>query len=163
MLRLMVIRHAKSSWNSDAQTDHARPLNKRGRRDAPRVGEHLAELGWTPELVLCSDSMRTRETWKLMREAFHPDPDVRYSRKLYHADVGNFVDAVAAVPKTFKTVAVIGHNTGWEEVVEMLCGDYHRMTTCNAALFELDEKKWTRALTRAGDWKLVDLVRPKEI
>ena len=64
--RLLVTRHAKSSWKSGEDSDHARPLNKRGRRDAPRVAAHLVGLGWVPEQVLSSDSQRTRETLGLM-------------------------------------------------------------------------------------------------
>ena len=62
--RLIVLRHAKSAWDTDAATDHERPLNKRGRRDALRVAEKIAKLGWQPEQVISSDAERTRETWK---------------------------------------------------------------------------------------------------
>jgi hypothetical protein len=74
--RLMIMRHAKSAWSSDVASDHERPLNKRGRRDAPRVGKRLAKLGWVPEFVVSSDSRRTRETWERMQRRF---PEVRVS------------------------------------------------------------------------------------
>ncbi len=61
--RLIVMRHAKSSWKHAGLTDHQRPLNKRGRKDAPRVARALIERGWTPRRVLSSDAARTRETW----------------------------------------------------------------------------------------------------
>ena len=73
--RIIVMRHAKSSWKSGARDDHARPLNKRGRRDAPRIAARLAELGWVPERVISSDSERTRQTWARMEEAFDLPPD----------------------------------------------------------------------------------------
>ena len=69
--RLMVMRHAKSSWKSQVPTDHERPLNERGRRDAARVGKRLAELGWVPDFVVSSDSRRT----------FIPAPARRCARK----------------------------------------------------------------------------------
>ena len=59
--RLMLMRHAKSSWKSQVPTDHERPLNERGRRDAARVGKRLAKLGWLPDVVVGSDSRRTEE------------------------------------------------------------------------------------------------------
>jgi len=65
--RLMLMRHAKSAWQSQAPSDHERPLNERGRRNAPRVGKRLAELGWVPDHVIGSDSRRTRETWERMQ------------------------------------------------------------------------------------------------
>src|SRR5262245_30773186 len=79
---LMLMRHAKSSWKSPAQTDHARPLNKRGRHDAPRVGKRLAQDGWVPDRVVSSDSRRTRETWERM-ERYFPDARVSFTRALY--------------------------------------------------------------------------------
>ena len=69
--RLIVMRHAKSSWKSDAETDHLRPLNKRGRDSAPLVAARLVELGWIPEAVYSSDSLRTRETWDGMMNALY--------------------------------------------------------------------------------------------
>ncbi len=162
MLRLLVIRHAKSSWKSDAPDDHSRPLNKRGRRDAPRIGEYLAEHEWTPEHVISSDSERTRETWKRMKVAFDPEPEIECTRSLYHAGVDEVIEAIEAIDDP-DTVAVIGHNPGWEDVVEYFCGEYHRITTCNVAVLEIDESQWANAARRQGEWRLVKLIRPKEI
>ena len=159
-LRLLVIRHAKSSWKSDAPTDHARPLNKRGKRDAPRVGAHLAEIGWVPELVLSSDAMRTKETWRLMRGEL-PDAPVSFLPQLYHASVADVVDALSDASGV-KTVAVIGHNPTWEYLVEWLCGEETRMTTCNAALLTREGADWASAL-KQGSWTLEKVVLPREL
>ncbi len=80
-MRLIIMRHAKSDWNSGAASDHARPLNKRGRRDAPRVANRLGELGWQPDYVISSDSRRTRETLELMLPHLNhgSDPTVDFS------------------------------------------------------------------------------------
>jgi len=78
--RLIIMRHAKSSWTSGAATDHQRPLNKRGRRDAPRIGARLQHLGWLPDLVIASDSERTRETWQRMKVEFPHSIEQRFSR-----------------------------------------------------------------------------------
>ncbi|MBK6580418.1 MAG: histidine phosphatase family protein [Sandaracinaceae bacterium] len=67
MRRLLLTRHAKSDWSTEAPDDHARPLNKRGRRDAPRVGALVQSLGWRPELVLCSSAQRALETLSGLR------------------------------------------------------------------------------------------------
>jgi phosphohistidine phosphatase SixA len=77
--RLMIMRHAKSSWKGQVPTDHDRPLNTRGRRDAVRVGKRLAKLGWVPDLVVSSDSRRTRETWERMQRRF-PEARVSFTR-----------------------------------------------------------------------------------
>ena len=82
--RLIIMRHAKSSWTSGAASDHQRPLNKRGRRAAPLVAARLRDLGWIPDLVIASDSERTRETWQRMRAEFPQAIEERYSHSFYH-------------------------------------------------------------------------------
>ena len=63
MLRLLVIRHAKSSWKDASLSDHERPLNKRGKRDAPRVADAIKKMDWVPDHVLCSDARRAVDTF----------------------------------------------------------------------------------------------------
>jgi len=161
--RLLVTRHAKSSWKSGADGDHARPLNKRGRRDAPRVAAHLVGLGWVPERVLSSDSQRTRETLGLMLEVLEPEPEVEFSRELYLAGPQEVAEALAEVSDSVETLMVLGHNNGWEDVVAWLSGEIVQLTTANAALLSCSEATWTEALAAAGEWTLHEVVRPKEL
>ena len=163
MKRLIVLRHAKSSWKSGAPDDHARPLNKRGRRDAPRVAARLAELGWTPERVISSDAKRTRQTWARMEDALGEAAEVVFTRELYMAGVNEVREALAALPDEVATAMVIGHNPGWEEVVAWLCGEETRMTTANAALLVGEGESWEEALGAPGTWELERVVRPKEL
>ena len=83
-MRLILMRHAKSSWTEVGLTDHQRPLNARGRRDAPRMAAALHDLDMAPDLVLSSDSVRTRATWALMEDRF-PEAEVRWLPSLYLA------------------------------------------------------------------------------
>ena len=159
--RLLVT--AKSSWKSGADGDHARPLNKRGQRDAPRVAAHLVGLGWVPEQVLSSDSRRTRQTLALMLEVLEPEPEVEFSRALYLAGPQEVADALGSVSDSLETVMVLGHNNGWEEVVTWLSGEEVVLTTANAALLSCDEATWAEALAAAGEWTLHEVVRPKEL
>ncbi len=159
--RLIMMRHAKSAWDTDAPSDHARPLNKRGRRDAPRVGAHLAERGWLPEVVLSSDSARTRETWERMSAAFDR-VEVCFLPTLYAAGVGEVAEALRRVPDQIGTVLMLGHNPGWEEVVERLTGAPVLMTTANAALLELEAESWAQAASSDG-WRMEAIIRPKEL
>src|ERR1700752_2871177 len=116
--RIILMRHAKSSSKSDALTDHARPLNKRGKKDAPRIASHLAERDWVPELVLASDSERTRQTWGLMESAFEKKPpEVAFTRRLYLAGIGEVKSELMLVPPEVRTLMLLGHNDGWEEVL----------------------------------------------
>ena len=160
--RVIVLRHAKSSWKTNA-ADHERPLNKRGRRDAPVVAAHLAELGWTPERVISSDAMRTQETWGLMADAFEGAPEVTFTSELYLAGPEEVASALTGLDDDVATVMVIGHNDGWERVVTWLSGADESMTTCNAALLSVEADCWAEAIFLAPGWALHEVVRPKEL
>ena len=166
--RLIVMRHAKSDWGTDAPPDHDRPLNKRGRKDAPRIAQRLCEGGWIPEIVLSSDSQRTRETYGRMSDALSEslgsEPQVLFLGSLYHAGVAALESALSEVPDNTQTVMALGHNPGWEQVVGQFCGEWVRMTTANAALLTIEANHWADAATaRPGSWTLVDVLRPKEL
>jgi len=162
-LRLIVMRHAKSSWDSDAPTDHARPLNKRGRRDAPRIAARLVEIGWTPQQVLSSDAQRTRETFELMSEVFDPAPPVEFLSSLYHAGPRDVVYSAAELAASIEVAMVLGHNPGWQTTVAWLSGEQIVMTTANAALLECHGESWPDALRSRGQWTLQEVLRPKEL
>jgi phosphohistidine phosphatase len=159
--RLMLMRHAKSSWTSHVPTDHERPLNERGRRDAARVGKRLAKLGWVPDVVVGSDSRRTEETWERMQKRF-PDARVRFTRALYASGPGELRSEVARLSADVRTVLVLGHNPGWEEAVEELSGREVRITTANVVLLKGEGATWREALER-GAWSVAGVIRPKQL
>ena len=159
--RLIIMRHAKSSWTSGAATDHLRPLNKRGRREAPRVGARLQDLGWLPDLVIASDSERTRETWQRMKAEFPHSIEQRFSRAFYPGGLSAITNECSMLTEDVSTLLVLGHNPGWEDAVSGLCGEWVRMTTANAALLESDADDWAQAIE--ATWELVEVLRPKEL
>lgn len=156
--QLILLRHAKSSWKHDLP-DHERPLNKRGRRDAPRIGAAIAELGWVPERVVCSTAARTRETLRRVIDQLSPLPEITFDERLYLGDLAEIRGALDALPAELGRVMVVGHNPGWEDAVEQLSGIPTRITTCNAALLEGAGGSWGAALQ--GAWDLVDVLRPR--
>lgn len=159
--RLIIMRHAKSSWTSGAATDHQRPLNKRGRRDAPRIAARLQELSWLPDLVIASDSERTRETWQRMKVEFPHSIEQRFSRAFYPGGLSAITNECSMLTEDTSTLLVLGHNPGWEDAVSGLCGEWVRMTTANAALLESDADNWAQAIE--ATWELVEVLRPKEL
>ena len=161
-MRLIVMRHAKSAWNTDAQSDHDRPLNKRGRRDAPRVAARLAELGWIPDKAVSSDSQRTRETWARMSERLPAGIAVAFLRPLYLATPAT-LRGVLATELDVATGLVLGHNPGVEELVRWLTGEAVAMKTACAALLELDADGWKAGLDQRGDWDIATVIRPREL
>ena len=132
---LVLVRHAKSSWDSDVD-DPDRPLSGRGRRDARAVGELLIERGLTPDLVLCSTATRTRQTWAGATAAGANAGQVRFERSIYHAWVPELVHLVRSVADTVPTLLMIGHAPGIPDLVEHLAEREH------------DSEMWARLDTK---------------
>ncbi|PUB14178.1 SixA phosphatase family protein [Yoonia sediminilitoris] len=108
--RLILIRHAKSSWDDIDADDHARVLNDRGVKSATAIGDWMAGQGLCPDLVLCSDSARTLETAKLALAQLSHAPELLLDPNLYHAAPGTLLDLLRK--QTVQTVGLIGHNPG---------------------------------------------------
>jgi phosphohistidine phosphatase SixA len=159
--RFIIMRHAKSSWDSGAEADHDRPLNDRGRRDAPRVARRLNELGWVPQFILSSDARRTRETCGLMLPEWEEGIEVDFLAALYLAGSSSLQDELPRVSDEVETLLAVGHNPGWEEVVHRLSGDSITMKTASAALMESECPTWGDAFRQA--WSVVDVVHPRGI
>lgn len=149
--RLIVMRHAKSSWKDPKLDDHERPLNKRGRRDAPMVADAIFERGWIPELILVSSSKRTLQTLEGMSHRMGKTPfEVRSG--IYHATV---IDLMGELEDMLDngTTMIIGHNPGSEILVNHLSGEWHTMPTATAVLL----------LHSGSSWSVEAVIRPKEI
>ena len=162
--RLIVMRHAKSSWKEPYESDHVRPLKSRGRREALCTAQELVDSGWSPEMVLSSDSTRTQETWVCMAESLNGTlvAPVQFTRELYHAGLDALKTQLRGLPDEVNTVLVLGHNPGWEEAVERLTGlTYVVMKTAHAALLHAPAGSWADALAREGAWKLERVIDPR--
>ncbi|MFJ4521506.1 SixA phosphatase family protein [Streptomyces sp. NPDC088810] len=119
--RLVVLRHAKSAWPEGVE-DHRRPLSPRGLRDAPAAGRALA-AGSLPDLALCSTAVRARRTWELASAEWATPPPVRYDRRLYAAGVRELLEVVHEAPAQVRTLLLVGHNPGLEDLVLTLAAD----------------------------------------
>lgn len=118
MKRLILTRHAKSSWDDPASPDHDRPLNERGRTAAADLGQWLASRGYVPEEVLCSDAVRTQSTWEGIAPALPGTPILTLKPTLYHAAA----DVMLAVLRhaAADVVMMIGHNPGISEFAQKI-------------------------------------------
>ena len=120
--RLVLLRHAKSSWEDDLP-DAERPLAPRGRRDAAAAGHWLAEHVGRPDLVLCSTSVRTRQTWALAAEA-EPDvlgpASVRFEQAIYEAWSDTLLSLVRGLPSEVTTAVLVGHGPGLPDLADRL-------------------------------------------
>ena len=110
MLTLSLLRHAKSSWKDPTIDDHDRPLNTRGKAEAPVMGKAMAEHGLDPDLVLCSTARRTRDTLQLVLPALKSEPKVVYEDGLYHGTPQEMLDLLHEVTPGVTQVLLVGHN-----------------------------------------------------
>lgn len=108
------MRHAKSSWK-EPFPDHERPLNKRGRKAAKKMGKWLAKTGWIPDLILSSDARRAVETARRVRKGLQRDIPIRTNPSLYEADAHRIFDVIAEMEDLIESLLIIAHNPGISE------------------------------------------------
>ncbi len=118
--RLVLLRHAKSSWDTDAARDFDRPLAERGEAAAPDVGRFLVERDLAPEWVLCSPAVRTCATWALVRAGLDVPPVEVFDPALYLASARTLLLRIHETPARVSSLVVIGHNPGLRDLAAEL-------------------------------------------
>ncbi len=158
---LILMRHAKSSWDAPATSDHARPLNGRGRRSAKALGDWMRAQGWIPDQVLCSSSARTRETFAGLKVPLAGE----FTDDLFHAGPEQMLPLLARA--SGQTVLLLGHNPGIAEFAEQLVSskpdharffDYPTGATLVVS-FDIDD--WNRL--RPGTGNVLDFTVPRDL
>ena len=145
------MRHAESSNDYRGLVDHDRPLNARGRSDASRVANALAERGWLPQLVLVSSSTRTLETLEAMAPRNGgAKTDIR--PEIYHAGISTLLIQLEDMLDEGTTM-ILGHNPGSEVLISHLTGEWHAMPPAAAALLA----------ESGGDWSIEGIIHPREL
>ncbi len=119
--QLVLLRHAKSSWDEAQLDDQDRPLAPRGCRAAKKIGIYLHREGIEPDLILCSSAARARQTFDLLH--LGPKAEVLFEDGLYGASAGTLLARLRQVTDTAGSVLVIGHNPGVEDLAATLAGD----------------------------------------
>jgi phosphohistidine phosphatase len=114
--RLLLLRHAKSSWDDVGLADHDRPLAPRGHRAVEKLRRHLRRLGLAPDLVLCSTARRAVQTFRGIEPAFPSGTPVDMCPELYAATAGELCERVRRSPESARWVLVIAHNPGLEDL-----------------------------------------------
>ncbi|OYU38665.1 MAG: phosphoglycerate mutase [Pseudorhodobacter sp. PARRP1] len=165
MKRLILTRHAKSAWDDPLTPDHDRPLNERGKAAAADLGQWLASRGYVPQKVLCSDAVRTRQTWSGIAPALPATPLMELKPALYHAGV----DVMLAVLRHAQAdvVMMIGHNPGIAEFAEKLVAqaplnpEFSRYPTGATLVADFAVDSWDQV--GFGQGVTVDFVIPREM
>ena len=158
MKRLLVMRHAKSDWSRPDQEDFDRPLNKRGRKDVPRVAGFLEACGGAPDLVLASAAVRAQETAVRLVEELEEGPQLVLDGRLYMAAPDTLSEVLSAAAGQAGTALVIAHNPGMEQWIARLTGARVRLPTAAVARVDLEVPRWEGPLE---DGVLQWLVTPR--
>ena len=162
MKRLILLRHAKSSWSDHGLPDFERSLSTRGERDAPRMGARLRERGIRPDLVLSSPALRARRTAKLVAEALgYPDDAIRLDATLYLAAPEEILALVTVQADTVNCLLVVGHNPGLTEVTNLLLPELElaNLPTAGTVVVDCTTERWTEV--RNAQRRLVYYDYPK--
>ncbi len=166
MKRLILIRHAKSSWSSGAADDQSRPLNDRGRAAAGKVGNWLKNEGYVPDQVLSSNATRCAQTWEGMAPALGATPDVSFEEALYLAGPQAMLAALHAA--TGNTVMMLGHMPGIGEFARDLRRDpppaheaFRKYPTGAVTVLDFKVNGW--ADVQVGSGKFVAYTAPRAL
>lgn len=161
MKTLLLLRHAKSSPEKSDLPDHERPLSKRGKKEAPRVGSYLKEAGLVPDLILSSTARRAHDTAEAVAEASGFEGQVELYQDLYMSDTASYLDILRCMPEYANRVLVVGHNPDVEELLTVLTEVQEHMATAALAVINLPISTWEE-LTEATDGSLQNLWVPRE-
>ncbi|WP_294536498.1 histidine phosphatase family protein [uncultured Rhodoblastus sp.] len=159
MRRLLLFRHAEAV-HCDKYSDWERPLTAAGRDKASRVGAFLAETHQRIDLVLASDSVRTRETWEVAQAAYAGTPEVQFDRKLYHAERRDLMAMARDLPDSVESAIVVGHNPAIAEFAVHFAGSGERDALARLtrgfppgglAILDADIEQWRQLRWGAGE------------
>jgi phosphohistidine phosphatase len=168
MKTLLLMRHAKSSWDNPALADHDRPLTPRGRKGAALIAKYLRRGGLEPSIVLCSSATRARETLEQLRPSFSDSTIIKFEPKLYGADSKELMTRIRRLSQASQSALVIGHNPAIQELVLALVpkgrkSDAIRQKFPTAALAILDVSIDEWRLLKPGEISLASFVTPKRL
>ena len=165
---LLLLRHAKSDWDTGVAEDFERPLAKRGKKDARHMGQWMHREGLTPDYVVCSPAFRAQETgYRICKELGISKKDIHFDRRLYEADVTALLAVLSECPKGRNNVMLVGHNPGLEELLTWLWGEETALPEDGkllppATLASLRmPKDWTRLEHGCG--RMIFLTRPRSL
>lgn len=169
MLRLMLLRHAKSAWPAGTD-DHGRPLAERGRQAASLIGRAMAGQGLVPDLAIVSTARRAQETWALVEPCLGAPVARRDEPRIYEAGTAAILAAIGEVEPGMATLLVVGHNPGFERLAAELVGEGdkrerarlgRKYPTAGLAVIDFDAGRWSDI--ERGEGTLVHFITPKSL
>ncbi len=163
MKTLYLLRHAKSSWKYDDLSDIDRPLNKRGKENAPKIGQYLKKKKVNPQIIISSPSKRTLSTAEIIsNEIGYKEKNLRIEMKLYAANLNDLIELVNKLGDNLNEVMLVGHNPSFTLAVEYFSGELlENLPTCGCAKIDFAVNTWRKVGKNNG--KIKFLISPKSI
>lgn len=161
MKTLIIMRHAKSSWKQAGQTDHDRPLNRRGKDAAPLMGRRIAGASLRPDLILCSTAERAKQTCEAVVEAADWSIEPIFTKQLYLATPSAIRSTLTEYCDSADTIMVIAHNPGLSEFTQELTGTFDHLPTGAVAHIKLPIDDWLK-IGGPIQGELADFWTPKD-
>ncbi len=162
MKTLLLMRHAKSSWNDKKEDDRDRPLSKRGKKNAQDIGELLRHEKMAPELILSSAALRARQTAEYVMDELKYHGDICYLNKLYMGEVEVYLQEVQGLSDEVNTLLLIGHSPVLDTFLQMLTGKIESLPTASVACLKAPIDTW-KDLKLESDYELVQIWRAKDL
>ena len=134
------MRHAKSDWADGSKRDFDRPLNKRGKEAAPRVGKEIKKKGLVPNLILSSPALRAKMTAEAVAENSGYNKEIVWNESFYFGYTSEIIQAIKNLDESDEIVIIFGHNPTWSAIAEMLTGDFFDMKTADVVVLEFNGK-----------------------
>jgi len=158
MKTLYIVRHAKSSWDYPDLDDIDRPLNKRGKKNAPQMGKILASRGISPSAMISSPAKRAHTTAKkIASEINFKKSDITIDPKLYHGELGDMIQLIKSVNNDFESIMIFGHNPGFTSLANNLTGEnIYNIPTCGIVAIEFDTDDWITIGSDSGKMLFFD-------
>ena len=160
MPTLLILRHAKSSWDDTSLDDHARALNKRGRTAAATIGRFMKQTRMLPDVVLVSSAVRAQETVKIWKERASYTGPIETKQELYLAPPDVYIACLKTLPSQVERAMVVGHNPGLEQLVTTLTGAHESLPTAALAQIRIGGSTFGAAEMKG---ELVKIWRVKEL
>lgn len=158
MKTLYLIRHAKSSWKNELQDDFDRPLNQRGKDDAPMMGQRLKKLGLQPDMIVSSPAKRARKTAaKIAAELNYQVEKILLVPEIYEAEINDLLGVTELLPDSAATVFLVGHNPGISGLAAYLTGNFaDNLPTCSVYAIDFQIDSWQAVSQGLGTCRFWD-------
>lgn len=157
-LTLLLMRHAKSAFALDHFSDHERPLAPAGRQTVAGVAAQLGQMGIKPEIIYCSDALRTKQTLELLLPNLSAEPQMELTKSLYQVSLEDLIGFIKTKNPEHRTVQVIAHNPTLESLTQHLSGEFRAIEPGDIAILEHQSSSWQEALEQKGSWQLTNFI-----